>query len=136
MEGIRKVQARRKVEIVNATNRHRTGGPRYQEEKDVLALAASINELTTHTRRARTAMWCALQMSSQDLPQIRTLGLPRFELGSVVMPTKPSATAAAATTTTTTTASSPEKPAEQEKGEEEAAKGDTNNNLTKESEEK
>ena len=33
MEGIRKVQARRKEEIVNATNRHRNGGPRYQEEK-------------------------------------------------------------------------------------------------------
>jgi hypothetical protein len=33
IEGIRKVQARRKEEIVNATNRHRNGGPRYQEEK-------------------------------------------------------------------------------------------------------
>ena len=33
MEGIRKVQARRKEEIINATNRHRNGGPRYQEEK-------------------------------------------------------------------------------------------------------
>ena len=33
MEGIRKVQARRKEEIVNATNRHRNGGPRFQEEK-------------------------------------------------------------------------------------------------------
>ncbi|XP_064643556.1 uncharacterized protein LOC135497655 [Lineus longissimus] len=68
IEGIRKVQARRKEEIVNATNRHRNGGPRYQEEKDVLALAASISELTTHTRQARTAMWCALQMSSKDRP--------------------------------------------------------------------
>lgn len=33
LEGIRKVQTRRKEEIVNATNRHRNGGPRYQEEK-------------------------------------------------------------------------------------------------------
>ena len=33
MEGIRKVQARRKEEIVNATNRHRNGGARQQEEK-------------------------------------------------------------------------------------------------------
>ena len=33
MEGIRKVQARRKEEIVNAANRHRNGGPRFQEEK-------------------------------------------------------------------------------------------------------
>ena len=33
MEGIRKVQARRKEEIANAANRHRTGTPRFQEEK-------------------------------------------------------------------------------------------------------
>ena len=33
MEGIRKVQARRKEEIVNATNRHRNSGARYQEDK-------------------------------------------------------------------------------------------------------
>lgn len=42
---------------------------------DVLALAASIGELTTHTRRARTAMWCALQMASNDVPHLR--GRPR-----------------------------------------------------------
>ena len=36
---------------------------------DVLALAVSIEELMTRTRRARTAMWCALQSASQDLPQ-------------------------------------------------------------------
>ena len=35
---------------------------------DVLALAAAINELSSHTRRARTAMWCALQMAAQDVP--------------------------------------------------------------------
>ena len=35
---------------------------------DVLALATSINELTTHTRRSRTAMWCALQTSMKDVP--------------------------------------------------------------------
>ena len=35
---------------------------------DVLALAAAIGELTVHTRRARTAQWCALQMSSNDMP--------------------------------------------------------------------
>ncbi|XP_013385216.1 uncharacterized protein LOC106155100 isoform X2 [Lingula anatina] len=67
MEGIRKVQARRKEEIVNATNRQRNGGPRYQEDKDVLALAAAIHELTTHTRRARTALWCGLQMTTKGI---------------------------------------------------------------------
>lgn len=35
---------------------------------DVLALAAAIGELTTHTRRARTAQWCALQSASRDVP--------------------------------------------------------------------
>lgn len=35
---------------------------------DVLALAAAISELTVHTRRARTAQWCSLQMSSNDMP--------------------------------------------------------------------
>ena len=35
---------------------------------DVLALAAAIGELTSHTRRARTAQWCALQTASRDVP--------------------------------------------------------------------
>ena len=35
---------------------------------DVLALAAAIGELTSHTRSARTAQWCALQMSLNDMP--------------------------------------------------------------------
>jgi len=33
LEGIRKVQARRKEEIVNAANRHRNGGSRNHDEK-------------------------------------------------------------------------------------------------------
>ena len=48
MEGIRKVQARRKEEIVNATNRHRNGGPRFQEEKgnfEHILCATVIQEL-------------------------------------------------------------------------------------------
>jgi hypothetical protein len=36
---------------------------------DVLALAAAIGELGTHTRRARTAQWCALQVSTNDMPE-------------------------------------------------------------------
>ena len=34
----------------------------------MLALAAAIGELTSHTRSARTAQWCALQMSLNDMP--------------------------------------------------------------------
>jgi hypothetical protein len=33
LEAIRKVQARRKEEIVNSANRHRNGGPRQHDEK-------------------------------------------------------------------------------------------------------
>lgn len=63
LESIHVTQARRKDEIVNATNRQRQGAPRYNNEKDVLALAAAIKELVVSTRKARTALWCALQMS-------------------------------------------------------------------------
>ena len=44
MEGIRKVQARRKEEIVNATNRHRNGGPRFQEEKGIFELILCVTD--------------------------------------------------------------------------------------------
>ncbi len=51
---------------------------------DVLALASSIGELTLHTRKARTAMWCALQMAGKDVPQLRMLsgtnGIPQPSL--------------------------------------------------------
>lgn len=75
LEGIRKVQARRKEEIVNAANRHRNGGPRQHDEKDILALAAAISELTVLARRARTANWCALQMASKDNPNLEKQGI-------------------------------------------------------------
>ena len=35
---------------------------------DVQALAVALSELGSHTGRARTAFWCALQMASRDLP--------------------------------------------------------------------
>lgn len=76
LEAIRNVQARRRDEIVNATNRHRNnqshsvitnaGGNgvnppgRIHEEKDIIALASSIHELSKASRYARTSMWSAL----------------------------------------------------------------------------
>ncbi|XP_030405745.1 meiosis-specific coiled-coil domain-containing protein MEIOC-like [Gopherus evgoodei] len=63
LEAIHVTQARRKDEIVNAANPQRQGAPRYNNEKDVLALAAAIKELAVSTRKARTALWCALQMT-------------------------------------------------------------------------
>lgn len=116
LEGIRKVQARRKEEIVNAANRHRAGIPRQQEDKDVLALAASIGELTAHTKRARTATWCALQMADRENPRLVTVSdldlddpvkLRPFTKPSVEEATSVAASAAAASllgsNTTTTT---------------------------------
>ncbi|XP_019629875.1 PREDICTED: meiosis-specific coiled-coil domain-containing protein MEIOC-like [Branchiostoma belcheri] len=76
LEGVRKVQARRREEVVNATNRQRQGGPRHQDDRDVLALAVSIHELTLHTRRARTALWCALQMARATQPDPPPISQP------------------------------------------------------------
>ncbi|XP_070175038.1 serine-rich adhesin for platelets-like [Littorina saxatilis] len=92
LEGIRKVQARRKEEIVNAANRHRAGIPRQQEDKDVLALAASIGELTAHTKRARTANWCALQMADKENPRLTSVSDLDLDDPAKLRPyTKPSA---------------------------------------------
>ncbi|KAF6040051.1 hypothetical protein EB796_001620 [Bugula neritina] len=63
LDSIRKVCARRKEEITNATNRHRSGTPRNHDERDVIALAAAIAELSQTCRRARTALFCALEIS-------------------------------------------------------------------------
>ncbi|XP_010292886.1 PREDICTED: uncharacterized protein C17orf104 homolog [Phaethon lepturus] len=63
MEAIHITQARRTDEIVNAANPQKQGAARYNNEKDVLALAAAIRELAASTRKARTALWCALQMT-------------------------------------------------------------------------
>lgn len=40
---------------------------------DILALASSISELTAHTKRARTATWCALQMADKENPRLTTI---------------------------------------------------------------
>ncbi|NWH61033.1 MEIOC protein, partial [Geococcyx californianus] len=71
MEAIHITQARRKDEIINAANPQRQGVPRYSKEKDVLALAAAVRELAASTRKARTALWCALQMT---LPKASSSG--------------------------------------------------------------
>ncbi|NXP14690.1 MEIOC protein, partial [Thinocorus orbignyianus] len=63
MEAIHMTQARRRDEIINAANPQRQGAPRYNNEKDVVALAAAIGDLAASTRRARSALWCALQMT-------------------------------------------------------------------------
>ncbi|XP_033733360.1 uncharacterized protein LOC117322510 [Pecten maximus] len=101
LEGVRKVQARRKEEIVNATNRNRNGGPRHQDDKDVLALAASISELTALARKARTATWCALQISDKDNPTLCKLGID-MRMPSLPLHFQQTSTTALPTTETTT----------------------------------
>ncbi|NWS34195.1 MEIOC protein, partial [Polioptila caerulea] len=61
LEAIQVTQARRKDEIGNAANPQSHGVPRWNNEKAVLALAAALRALAGATRRARTALWCALQ---------------------------------------------------------------------------
>ncbi|NWH40239.1 MEIOC protein, partial [Chloropsis hardwickii] len=68
LEAIQVTQARRKDEIGNAANPRSHGGPRHNNEKDVLALAAALRALAGATRRARTALWCALQAALPKSP--------------------------------------------------------------------
>ncbi|XP_010008412.1 PREDICTED: uncharacterized protein C17orf104 homolog, partial [Nestor notabilis] len=63
LEVIYVVQSRRKDEIVNASSRQRKGAPRCQDDRDVFALALAIKEMSMATRKVRTALWCALQMT-------------------------------------------------------------------------
>ncbi|XP_019379065.1 PREDICTED: meiosis-specific coiled-coil domain-containing protein MEIOC isoform X1 [Gavialis gangeticus] len=69
LEIIHIVQSRRKDEIVNASNRQRQGAPKCQDDRDVFALALAIKEMSAATRKARTTLWCALQMT---LPKTTT----------------------------------------------------------------
>ncbi|KAI8778056.1 neurogenic protein mastermind [Biomphalaria glabrata] len=79
LESIKKVQASRKDEIVNSANRQRAGVPRQPDDKDVTALAASIADLSVHTRLARTAQWAALQMSDKGNPKLPEGTVSDFE---------------------------------------------------------
>ncbi|NWY76017.1 MEIOC protein, partial [Erithacus rubecula] len=63
LESIQALQARRKDEIVSTANRPRHGAPRCQDERVVLALAAALRELCLATRKVRTELWCAFQMT-------------------------------------------------------------------------
>ncbi|NWX64997.1 MEIOC protein, partial [Promerops cafer] len=68
LEAIQVTQARRKEEIGRAAHPQSQGVPRYSNEKDVLALAAALRALAGATRRARTALWCALQVTLPKSP--------------------------------------------------------------------
>ncbi|NXM42560.1 MEIOC protein, partial [Gymnorhina tibicen] len=68
LEAIQATQARRREEIANAANPQGRGVPRCNSQKDVLALAAALRALAGATRRARTALWCALQVTLPKPP--------------------------------------------------------------------
>ncbi|NXS77861.1 MEIOC protein, partial [Erpornis zantholeuca] len=68
LEAIQVTRARRRDEIVNAANPQSHGVPRWNSEKDVLALAGALRALAGATRRARTALWCALQVTLPKSP--------------------------------------------------------------------
>ncbi|NXJ99988.1 MEIOC protein, partial [Corythaixoides concolor] len=63
LEVVRVVQLRRKDEMVKASDRQRRGAARCQDDRDVFALALAIKEMSIATRKARTMLWCALQMT-------------------------------------------------------------------------
>ncbi|XP_043237910.1 uncharacterized protein LOC122389700 [Amphibalanus amphitrite] len=110
LEVIKRVQACRGEEIVNAQNRARAGNPantRIQEDKDILKLAAAIQELTRCSRRTRTAIWCALvltthfslnpELAGAEDVSAETLLLPLVAAGTGGEPgDEPAAAAAAA----------------------------------------
>ncbi|KAH7951340.1 hypothetical protein HPB52_008013 [Rhipicephalus sanguineus] len=64
LETLRVVQACRRDEMMHQTHRHHrhllNPPARFQDDTDVLALAHSIQQLSQASRRARTALWCAL----------------------------------------------------------------------------
>ncbi|XP_053944522.1 meiosis-specific coiled-coil domain-containing protein MEIOC [Cuculus canorus] len=63
LEVIHVVQSRRRDEIVSASNHQRQGAPRCRDDRDLFALALAIQEMSTTTCKARTTLWCALQMT-------------------------------------------------------------------------
>ncbi|XP_054926997.1 uncharacterized protein [Dermacentor andersoni] len=64
LEALRGVQTCRRDEMIHQAHRHHrqllNPPARLQEDADVLALAHSIRQLSQASRRARTALWCAL----------------------------------------------------------------------------
>uniref|UniRef100_A0A147BBE3 Putative histone-lysine n-methyltransferase mll2-like protein n=1 Tax=Ixodes ricinus TaxID=34613 RepID=A0A147BBE3_IXORI len=74
LEALRGVQGARRDEVLHAAHRQRLGATRLQEDRDVLALAHSIRQLSVASRRARTGLWCAL--TTTLLLQQRTFQQP------------------------------------------------------------
>ncbi|KAL1471469.1 hypothetical protein MTO96_023622 [Rhipicephalus appendiculatus] len=92
LETLRVVQACRRDEMMHQTHRHHrhllNPPARFQDDADVLALAHSIQQLSQASRRARTALWCALITTLLVPPKLNATACDRllpFYLGD--MPT-------------------------------------------------
>ncbi|GAA6218015.1 meiosis-specific coiled-coil domain-containing protein MEIOC isoform X1 [Lates japonicus] len=55
-------QARRKEEIANMS-KHQRQRAHFTEDRDILLLVIALKDLATTTRKVRTALWCALQVT-------------------------------------------------------------------------
>ncbi|XP_063816039.1 meiosis-specific coiled-coil domain-containing protein MEIOC isoform X2 [Pseudophryne corroboree] len=74
LEAIHSVQTHRKDEIANTSNRQKHSRPRHHDDRDIFILASSIKDMATATRKARTALWCALQMTLPKLSPAQNTG--------------------------------------------------------------
>ncbi|XP_051743566.1 meiosis-specific coiled-coil domain-containing protein MEIOC [Ctenopharyngodon idella] len=63
LEVIYITQARRKDEFINAGSRQRQPAAFFREDREILLLASAVKDMCSSTRKARTALWCALQMT-------------------------------------------------------------------------
>ncbi|XP_036446353.1 meiosis-specific coiled-coil domain-containing protein MEIOC [Colossoma macropomum] len=69
LEAIYITQARRKDEFLNSSSRQRQGSAYLREDREIFLLASALKDLSSSTRKSRTALWCALQMT---LPKTST----------------------------------------------------------------
>ncbi|XP_042576228.1 meiosis-specific coiled-coil domain-containing protein MEIOC-like isoform X2 [Cyprinus carpio] len=79
LEVIYITQARRKDEFINASSRQRQPAAFFREDREILLLASAVKDLCSSTRKARNALWCALQMT---LPKTNSYPEERDELGT------------------------------------------------------
>ncbi|KAJ8377240.1 hypothetical protein AAFF_G00264680 [Aldrovandia affinis] len=63
LEAIYIAQTLRSEEFVNSSNRQRQEAPYIGDDRDVLLLSMALRAMCGSTRRSRTALWCALQVT-------------------------------------------------------------------------
>ncbi|XP_022532827.2 meiosis-specific coiled-coil domain-containing protein MEIOC isoform X1 [Astyanax mexicanus] len=63
LEAIHITQARRKDEFLNSSSRQRQGSAYLREDRETILLASALKDLSSSTRKSRSALWCALQMT-------------------------------------------------------------------------